>query len=103
MNRDQLFDIIQHGRIEWSSHALRRMLEQNISRAAVKHIICYGEKIENYPSDSPLPSGLYFGIWKDQPLHVVIAYDYTNHKVFLITAYWPDKDHFEADFKTRRL
>ncbi len=102
MNQDQLVDVIQQGRIEWSAHALRRMLEQRISRAAVKHIICRGEVIENYPDDTPFPSGLFFGIWQNKPVHVVIAYDSANQKVFLITAYWPDEEHFEADFKTRR-
>jgi hypothetical protein len=102
MYQDQLVDIIKQGGIEWSAHALRRMLEQGISRAAVKHIICIGELIEDYPDDSPFPSGLFFGIWQNQPLHVVIAYDRPNQNVFLITAYLPDEEHFEADLKTRR-
>ena len=53
MNHDQLVGIIQQGRIEWSAHALKRMLEKGISRASVKHIICTGEMIENYPDDKP--------------------------------------------------
>jgi len=51
------------------------MLEKGISRASVKHIICTGEMIENYPDDKPFPSGLFYGIWQNQPLHAVIAYD----------------------------
>lgn len=102
MNHDQLVGIIQQGRIEWSAHALKRMLEKGISRASVKHIICTGEMIENYPDDKPFPSGLFYGIWQNQPLHAVIAYDFTEQKIFLITAYWPDEEHFETDFKTRR-
>jgi uncharacterized protein DUF4258 len=54
MNHDQLVGIIQQGRIEWSAHALKRMLEKGISRASVKHIICTGEMIENYADDKPL-------------------------------------------------
>jgi len=46
MNHDQLVDIIQQGRIEWSAHALKRMLDKGISRASVKHIICTGEMIK---------------------------------------------------------
>ncbi|NOY68856.1 MAG: DUF4258 domain-containing protein [Deltaproteobacteria bacterium] len=102
MNDDLLADIILQDRIEWSVHALKRMLEKGISRASVKHIICTGEIIENYPDDKPFPSGLFHGIWQNQPLHAVIAYDLVGRKIFLITAYWPDGEHFEKDFKTRR-
>lgn len=49
LNHEQLKDIIQKNRIEWSAHALSRMLEKGISRASVKHIITNGEMIENYP------------------------------------------------------
>ena len=102
LDQKHLFDLINQGQIEWSSHALRRMLERGISREAVKHIVCTGEIIEYYPDDTPFPSGLYFGIWKNQSLHVVISYDTRNQMIFLITAYWPDEKHFESDFKTRR-
>ena len=71
-------------------------------RAAVKHVICTGELIESYPDDTPLPSGLFFGIWQKQSLHTVVAYDHNKQMVFLITAYRPDKKHFKADFKTSR-
>ncbi len=36
------------------------------------------------------------------PLHVVAALDERIPKVFIITAYEPDLEHFEPDFKTRR-
>jgi len=68
------------------------MLEKGISRGSVKHIICTGEMIENYPDDKPFPSGLLYGIWQNQPLHAVIASDLTEQKIFLITAYWPDEE-----------
>ncbi|WDN90155.1 hypothetical protein BuS5_03125 [Desulfosarcina sp. BuS5] len=77
-------------------------LEKGISRASVKHIICTGKMIENYPDNKPFPSGLFYGIWQNQPLHAVIVYDLTEQKIFLITAYWPDEEHFETDLKTRR-
>jgi len=35
-------------------------------------------------------------------LHVVIAYDAASQKIYVITAYWPDEEHFESGFKTRR-
>ncbi len=102
MNSDKLLEIIGQARIEWSAHALRRMLERGISREEVKHIIATGISIEEYLDDKPFPSVLLFGQCQKQPLHVVLACDCSNHKVFLITAYRPDKKHFESDFKTRR-
>ena len=102
MIQEELKFSVDKGKIEWSAHALRRMLERGISREAVKHIICAGEMIENYPDEIPFPCGLFFGKWKNQFLHVVIAYDTVNQVIFLITAYWPDERHFESDFKTRR-
>ena len=102
MHNDQLPGIIQQNRIEWSVHALKRMLEKNISRAAVKHVIAKGEIIENYPDDKPFPSALCHGIWQGQVLHVVLAYDLNGRKVYVITAYWPDEEHFNNDLRTRR-
>lgn len=102
LNHEQLKDIIQKNRIEWSAHALSRMLEKGISRASVKYIIANGEMIENYTDDKPFPSGLFHGPWEDMILHVVIAYDAASQKIFVITAYWPDEEHFESDFRTRR-
>lgn len=102
MDQDQLCDIVHQKKMEWSKHSLRRMLEQGISRKAVKEVICKGELIENYPEDTPFPSGLFFGMWRNQPLHAVVALDAINQIAYLITAYLPDEDHFEADLKTRR-
>ena len=102
MHHDQLINIIQQGRIEWSAHALKRMLEKGISRASEKHIICTGEMIENYPDDKPFPSGLFYGIRINKKIISVLGYDFTDQKIFLITAYWPDEEHFETDLKTRR-
>lgn len=102
MNYEQLKDIIQKNRIEWSAHALSRMLEKGISRASVKYIIINVEMIENYPDDKPFPSGLFYGPWEGMILHVVISYDAASQKILVITAYWPDEEHFESDFRTRR-
>jgi hypothetical protein len=93
---------VQEKKVEWSAHALRRMLERGISREAVLHTLCNGELIESYPDDRPFPSALLFGNWKDQPLHVVAAYNPSDQKASVISAYRPDAEHFEADFKTRR-
>lgn len=102
MNRSQLANIIHQNRIDWSAHALERMLEKGISRASVKNVISEGEMIEKYPDSKPFPSGLFCGTWNNKALHAVIAHDLIAEKIFVITAYWPDEEHFEEDFRTRK-
>jgi hypothetical protein len=102
MEQNLLVLAIQERKIEWSVHALRRMLQRDISREAVKQVINSGAVIEDYPEDKPFPCALFLGMWEKRPLHVVVAYDGSSRNVFVVTAYWPDEEHFESDFKTRR-
>jgi hypothetical protein len=66
------------------------------------NILRSGECIEDYPDDYPFPSGLFFGWHRAKPLHVVAALEETSPRVYIITAYEPDLEHFENDFRTRR-
>ena len=50
----------------------------------------------------PYPSALFFGWAEGKPLHGVVALDETNEWAYVITAYEPDLEHFEADYRTRR-
>ena len=102
LEQTELALVVKQGRIEWSGHALQRMLERGVSRESIKHIICYGENIESYPDDQPFPRALFFGMWDNKPLHSVVAHDKSTQKIFVITAYQPDTKHFESDFKARR-
>jgi hypothetical protein len=97
MDIEQIRKSVAEAQINWQRYALTRMLKRNISRDEVREVISLGEIIEEYP----LPSGLMF-YNKIKPLHVVLSYNETNHKTYIITAYEPDLNHFEADFKTRR-
>jgi hypothetical protein len=56
----------------------------------------------DYPDDYPFPSGLFFGWHGGKPLHVVAALEETSPRVYIITAYKPELEHFENDFRTRR-
>lgn len=60
-----------------------------------------GEVIEVYESDRPYPSCLILHI-EAQPLHVVAAADPVARVCHVITAYRPDLDRFEPDYRTRR-
>ncbi len=98
-----LQDTIQNGRIEWQRHALEKMMERGISRKAVKEVLLNGEIIENYPDDKPYPSALFLRWTNNQPLHVVVSFDSMTGWCFIITAYKPDTEYFESDYKTRRV
>ena len=102
LNRVALAEAIRAGQIEWQRHAFERIVERGITRAEVLTALSSGELIEHYPNDLPFPSALFFHMREQAPLHVVAAYDAQAQWVFLITAYRPDRSHFEADFKTRR-
>ena len=102
MNRDILKKSIENGQIEWSRHALEKMIERGISRKNVKEVLLSGEIIENYSDDKPYPSALFLGWINKKPIHVVAALDNLNTFCYVITAYEPDLNHFESDYKTRR-
>ena len=102
MDRDKIRTAIESGRIEWQRHALERMMERGISQEIVKKVLLAGELIEDYPDDKPYPSALFLRWIEGEPFHVVTAFDSESGYCLIITAYKPDLEHFESDFKTRR-
>ena len=96
----QLRQVTGEGRLHWQSHALARLLEPGISRREIVSAILHGEIIEKHPMHRPYPSCLIFGNDKE-PLHVVAAVDSVARIGHVITAYRPDLEHFNTDFKTR--
>lgn len=102
MNSSKLKSALEAGSIEWERHVLERLVTRRISQAAVIRAVRMGELIEDYPDDHPYPSALFLGWIENKPLHVVAALNEAEPKVFMITAYEPDLEYFEPDFKTRR-
>ena len=102
MNRIRLKIAVENGCIEWQRHALERMMERGISREIVKQVLLTGEVIEDYPNDKPYPSALFLGWFEGEPFHIVASLDSIGDYSFVITAYKPDLEHFESDYKTRR-
>jgi hypothetical protein len=103
MDIDKIKLSVEKGQIEWQKHALERMMERGISRDMVKIVLQTGEVIEDYPYDKPYPSALFLGWYNKKPIHVVVAINYESEYCFVITAYEPDFEHFNSDYKTRRL
>jgi uncharacterized protein DUF4258 len=99
---DQLRAAARQGRLEWQRHALERMVERGITRAEVQEVLLGGERIEDYPRDRPLPSGLSPSRARGRPLHVGAAFDMAARTVAIITTYEPTLEYLEADVRTRR-
>ena len=84
-----------------SLHGQLRLNERNITIDDVMNAIDSGEIIEQYPKDFPFPSCLILGLSvKDVYIHIVVSM--SDDKIYLITAYIPSLDKWEADFKTRK-
>ena len=93
INRAESIVITQHSR--------KRMSERGIVLADVMSAIKSGEIIEQYPDDFPFPSCLILGNTNDsRPIHAVVSAN--EDMIYLITAYFPDAESWEADMKTRK-
>jgi hypothetical protein len=84
------------------------MFSRGISIDDVMDIIQKGEKIAEYPEDSPYPSCTLLGFVRNIPIHVVLGHhvvlgvDSEHHTGIIITAYVPNPDIWSSDYKTRR-
>lgn len=94
---------MNEGRISWRRHVLERIAQRGLRQEQVVNVLLSGEGIEDYPDDSPFPSVLFLGFWNAQPIHVVASFDEENDHAYIITAYEPSLDVFEADHKTRKV
>ena len=87
--------------VKATQHFTDRLFKRGIEYDNILHAIMNGEIIERYPNDYPHPSGLISGHdAESNPLHVVAGLG--NGAVYLITAYHPSADKWEADYKTRK-
>lgn len=101
MDIQKIQSLFQKRSVKWSTHCLERMQERDISRSDVLSCVLQGEIIEDYPNDYPFPSCLIFGhTIQGRVLHTVIGVD--GAAAYVITAYYPSTDKFEADLKTRK-
>lgn len=79
-----------------------RLKERLISREAIISSFETYEIIEEYPQDKYLPSYLIYALFNNQVIHLQIAIDREENNIRIITAYKPNLDKWEKDFKTRR-
>lgn len=84
-------------------HAVYQMSrpERMISPTEVRRVVNTGEVIEDYPEDVRGHSCLLLGHGADsRPLHVVCAPK--TEYLAIITAYLPNSDQWEDDWRTRK-
>ncbi len=87
--------------LRWTNHIITRLFQRNIALEDVIHAINNGEIIEHYPTDYPYPSCLVLGVTRPgKVIHVVCGI--TENNLWLITAYYPNLEKWNKDFKTRK-
>jgi hypothetical protein len=78
------------------------MLRHRIRSPEVRAVLEHGERIEEYPEDTPLPSYLALGWVEGRVLHVVAAEDVASGESIVVTTYEPNLTEWESDYRTRR-
>jgi len=86
----------------FSGHAIRRMFARGISNIMVKTAISDGEIIIEYLDDQPYPSFLILWFDDKMPMHVVVAQNRQDDSCYIIAAYIPSEELWEANFKMRK-
>lgn len=78
------------GEFEFSRHALKRVVERNISDQEIQQAGIQANVIEEYPDDKYSPSCLLLGFTQTgRPLHIQVSLAETE-LVKIITLYEPD-------------
>lgn len=99
---ENLRTLCNDGKIIWKDHAAMRMRQREIKTFDVENCIATGEIIELYAADYPAPSSLVLGFSiKDMHLHVVCSI--YQDMLCVITAYFPNLDEWENDYRTRKV
>ena len=93
---------IRERKIHWTFHVNMRLEGRFISRQKILESVSAFEIIEEYPEDKYLPSYLIYSQHQGAIFHVLFAVDVAGDNIRIVTAYYPDKEEWEEDLKTRR-
>ena len=89
------------GEFEFSRHALKRIVERNISEQDITQAGAQANIIEDYPDDKYSPSCLLLGFTQTgRPLHIQVSLAETD-LVKVITVYEPDPSEW-INYSQRR-
>jgi hypothetical protein len=89
------------GQFDFSRHALRRVVERNISEQEIREAGAKAEVIENYPQDKYSPSGLLLGFTRaGRALHFQVSFAESD-ATKIVTIYEPDPNEWIENRKRR--
>jgi len=89
------------GEFEFSRHALRRVVERNISEQEIREAGAKAEVIENYPDDKYSPSALLLGFTAaGRALHFQVSFAESD-ATKIITIYEPNPNEWIENRKRR--
>ena len=92
---------VKHGRYRISFSHTEKLRQRKIEIRELEEAVSTGEIIEDYPTDPRGPSCLILGYTQgDRPLHIVCGI--MEAELLVITAYEPNLEEWEPDWKTRR-
>jgi hypothetical protein len=94
---------VREGRVAVSRHALHELEDDGLEIDRILEVAVYGEVVEDYPTDPRGPSCLVCsaldrGFW----VHTVWGWDAGARIAVLITAYRPNPEKWDEEFKKRR-
>ena len=88
--------------VKFSLHAFEKIRARGIYTDEIEVVLFTGEIIAEYLTDKPFPSYLLLGFVHKRPIHVVIARDPNTLICIVVTAYEPDAEKWQADFKKKK-
>ena len=93
---------VRERKVHWTYHVNMRLAGRSISRDEVLNATESYEIIASYPDDKYLPSYLVWAKSDRGAFHVLFAVDVDGDNVRIVTAYRPNHNDWEGDFKSRK-
>jgi hypothetical protein len=93
---------LRERKVYWTYHVNMRLAGRYISRDSILGAVDSYTIVEAYPEDKYLPSYLALGTVAGEAFHVLFAADVEGDNVRVVTAYRPNPDEWEPDWKTRK-
>ncbi len=106
LTEDQIIEFVssclKRGRVLWTYHVSMRLKDRYIPREWILESANKIEVVEIYSDDRYLPSCLLLGKHPESVFHFVVAMDFADDFVTIITAYRPDPSKWEHNLRIRR-
>ncbi len=102
MKIGDIIEAVRVHQVRITDHADEEASEEQITFDEMYFSVLHGEIIEEYPTDTPYPSCLVYGMtFRGDPVHSVWAYNEQTRWAVLITVYRPDPDRW-VNWRERR-